>query len=304
MKLKYLLCLVLFGATSWTPQTGKFGALAVDRSNGFYYGWAVDYKTQSEANNRALTECNNRGGNCSIVLRWSGGQCAAYKTIKENVGTAYGWGVARSRAQAEAIATNECLKRSNGVPCSNYVWGCNSKDEEEEEEEEKKEKEQPDPNKNSGKDGFWSGNSPSDQGSNNKQGDFWDGKGTDDEERRFESQTKPPQKNQFIGDIESYGTKYLTVQCIDHGQVDGDRVSVKVNGETIRTSITLTGYYTTFDIQLKSGQNRIDFTALNEGSASPNTAKFIIKDDTGKTVSDKEWNITTGYTATLLIVTY
>ncbi len=299
MKLAFLLLILATGVFSLEPPAGKYGTLAVDRANGMYFGWAVDYQTRAGADSRALAECKKAGGNCSIVLRWSGGQCAVYRTIDGDVGTAYGWAVAPTHAQADAMALNECLKRSGGVPCNNFVWGCNSR-------EKKKEDDPPEEEDDSQKevDDFWSGNKPKNTQDNSGDGDFWDGKGTPDEERRFENQTKPPQQNQFIGDIESYGTKYLTVQCIDHGQVDGDRVRVSLNGRVIRSSITLTGYYTSFDIQLTSGQNRIDFTALNEGSASPNTAKFIIKDDKGKIISDKEWNISTGYTATLLIVTY
>jgi hypothetical protein len=284
---------------SATAQKGKYGALAIDKSNGWYYGWAYDYNTQTEADERALKECRDRGGNCIVVKRFGAGWCAAYRTINGNVGTAYGWGVARTREEADRIATNECLKRSNGVPCSNHVWGCNSRPPKEEEE---KKKDQTEQKKSDNEDDFWS-NEKKNIDDNKKTG-FWDGKGSEAEEKQFESQTKPPKSNQFIGDIESYGTKYLTVRCIDHGTVDGDQVSVKLNGETIRSNISLTGYYTTFEIRLKSGQNRIDFTALNEGSMSPNTAKFIIIDDKGKTISDKEWNITTNYTATLLIVTY
>jgi len=108
-------------------QTGNYGALAIDRANGFYYGWAVEYKTQNEANRRALTECQRVGGNCTIVKQWSGGWCVVYRTIDGNVGTAYGWGMARSYADANRIAMNECAKRSNGLPCNNYVWGCNSR---------------------------------------------------------------------------------------------------------------------------------------------------------------------------------
>jgi len=281
-------------------QTGKYGALAIDKSNGFYYGWAIDYETQSEADSRALQECQSRGGNCVIVKKWKGGWCAVYRTIDGNVGTAYGWGVARTRSEADRIATNECKKRSNGVSCNNYVWGCNSRSAKEE----KKSEESKKIDESSSNDDFWSGKKTSDNQNNSTSSDFWNGQGTQAEEKQFESQTKPPESNQFIADIESYGTKYLTVKCIDHGAIDGDRVSVSLNGSIIESNITLKGYYTSFDIKLKTGQNRIDFKALNEGSSSPNTAKFIILDDKGKTISDKEWNIKRGYTATLLIVTF
>lgn len=117
-----------FGQTPSEKQSIKYGALAIDRNNGFYYGWAYDQNSLYEAKQRAIQECNNRGGNCTVVLEWSGSGCAAYRTIKENVGTAYGWGLAATKEEADAIAIQECLKRSNGISADNYVWACNSGD--------------------------------------------------------------------------------------------------------------------------------------------------------------------------------
>lgn len=119
------LCMMVLYACPMLAQT-KFGALAIDRSNGFYYGFAYDHTSQAEADSRALTECRNRGGQCEVVLWWSGAGCAAYRTVDGNVGTAYGWGIAATKEQADAIAISECQKRSNGKPASNFAWGCNS----------------------------------------------------------------------------------------------------------------------------------------------------------------------------------
>lgn len=107
-------------------NTNKYGALAIDRSNGFYYGWSNDYSNLAEAESRSLEECKKKGGNCIVVLSFSGNACAVYRTINSNVGNAYGWGVASTKDEADKIATAECLKRSNGMPASNFVWSCNS----------------------------------------------------------------------------------------------------------------------------------------------------------------------------------
>ncbi|AFD06706.1 DUF4189 domain-containing protein [Solitalea canadensis] len=125
-KLLLTLMLIICATILVKAQTTKYGALAIDRDNGFYYGWAYDYSTVEEAEKRAIEECTRRGGNAYVVLTWSGGACAAYRTIDGKVGTAYGWGVAPTRVEADAIATRECLKRSNGSPASNFVWACNS----------------------------------------------------------------------------------------------------------------------------------------------------------------------------------
>ncbi len=112
--------------TTAKPLITKYGALAIDRNNGFYFGWSYDYKTLAEAETKAIEECKKKGGNCSVVLSFSGTGCAAYRTIDGSVGTAYGWGIAKTKAEADVIATKECLKRSNGKPANNFVWSCNS----------------------------------------------------------------------------------------------------------------------------------------------------------------------------------
>jgi len=113
-------------AATKAPVKAKYGALAIDRSNGFYFGWSSDYATLSEAESRAIEECKRKGGDCTVVLSYSGTGCAAYRTIDGKVGTAFGWGLAATKEAADAIATRECLKRSNGAPAQNYVWSCNS----------------------------------------------------------------------------------------------------------------------------------------------------------------------------------
>ncbi|MEO8761181.1 MAG: FISUMP domain-containing protein [Bacteroidia bacterium] len=112
--------------TTVKPVATKFGALAIDRSNGFYYGWTADSPSQLEAEKNAIEECKKLGGNCTIVLSFSGTGCAAYRTIEGKAGTAFGWGLAKTKEEADVIATKECLKRSNGKKPTNFVWSCNS----------------------------------------------------------------------------------------------------------------------------------------------------------------------------------
>lgn len=118
--------LVLAGQVASAAQYFHYGALAVDRRDGFFYGWANDHPTMEAAGDRALAECTKRGGRCHVVLVWSGRGCGAYRTIESNVGTAYGWGVALTREEADSIAMAEATKRSGGRPASRFVWGCNA----------------------------------------------------------------------------------------------------------------------------------------------------------------------------------
>ena len=104
-----------------------------------------------------------------------------------------------------------------------------------------------------------------------------------------------------LGRIET-DSKSIRIICRDHSYVDGDRVKLYVNEEVIRRSITLSGGYYTVHIDLKEGFNRIDIEALNQGSSGPNTAEFKVLGENGEVLADKEWNILTGYIATLVVM--
>lgn len=104
-----------------------------------------------------------------------------------------------------------------------------------------------------------------------------------------------------LGKLET-DSKTIRIICRDHSYVDGDRVKLYVNDEVIRRSITLAAGYYTVDIQLREGFNRIDIEALNQGSSGPNTAEFKVLDENGGLLASKEWNILTGYIATLVVM--
>ena len=121
---------------------------------------------------------------------------------------------------------------------------------------------------------------------------YWNGKNVS---------VKKFQTSLELGKIETE-SKSIRIICRDHSYVDGDRVKLYVNEEVIRRSITLEGGYYTIDINLKEGFNRIDIEALNQGSSGPNTAEFKVLDEFGVVLADKEWNILTGYIATLVVM--
>ena len=113
-------------ATLTDQVVTKYGALAIDRGNGFYYGWAIDCPTLAEAEKKAIEECKNKGGKCTVVLSFSGTGCAAYRFITGNVGMGYGWGLALTTEEADAKAKKECAERSYSLPAPNFVCKCNS----------------------------------------------------------------------------------------------------------------------------------------------------------------------------------
>ncbi len=106
-----------------------------------------------------------------------------------------------------------------------------------------------------------------------------------------------------LGRIET-STKRIRIECRDHSYVDGDRVRLYVNEKIIRSNIVLKGGYYVIDIDLKEGFNRVDIEALNQGTSGPNTAEFNVFDENGNLLAAKEWNILTGYIATLVVNKY
>lgn len=108
-------------------------------------------------------------------------------------------------------------------------------------------------------------------------------------------------RNQYLG---SFKTKSFTstIRYRDAAFVDGDKIKVLLNNNIIETEVVLDGAFKEFKIQLENGINKIDFEALNEGFASPNTAEFQVFDDKGVVIYDSQWNVGTGYKATIILI--
>ena len=104
-----------------------------------------------------------------------------------------------------------------------------------------------------------------------------------------------------LGRIET-NSRSIRIECRDHSYVDGDMVRLYVNDIVIRSSIALKAGYYAIDIELKDGFNRVDIKALNQGTSGPNTAEFIVYAAAGNLLASKEWNILTGYVATLVVM--
>lgn len=121
---------------------------------------------------------------------------------------------------------------------------------------------------------------------------FWNGKDVSD--------TKLKTKLE-LGKLET-NTKKIRIECRDHSYVDGDRIKLYVNEKVVRRSITLQAGYYSVIIDLMEGFNRIDIEALNQGSSGPNTAEFKVFDENGNLLASKDWNILTGYVATLIVL--
>lgn len=90
-------------------------------------------------------------------------------------------------------------------------------------------------------------------------------------------------------DVNVIGTIYVdsknvTFYVWDSGAlIDGDIISLIVNGKTVIDEYTLTGTEYSIDVDLKNtGYNYVLLWAHNEGTSPPNTCALDIEDDTDR----------------------
>jgi len=108
-------------------------------------------------------------------------------------------------------------------------------------------------------------------------------------------------RNQYLG---GFRTKSFTstIRYRDAAFVDGDKIKVYLNDNVIEPELVMDSEFKGFKITLTEGINKIDFEALNEGTASPNTAEFQVYDDKGTVIESSQWNVGTGYKATIILL--
>ena len=108
-------------------------------------------------------------------------------------------------------------------------------------------------------------------------------------------------KKEYLGDVKTK-SKDVNIICRDFEYVDGDRVRILVNDSIVIDNLFLESDFSGFKLPLIIGFNKIDFTALNQGSSGPNTAELRLYDDKNQMISSNKWNLATGGTATFIIV--
>ncbi len=106
--------------------------------------------------------------------------------------------------------------------------------------------------------------------------------------------------DQYLGDIKSEG-KFIGIVCRDHEYVDGDRVKIWVNDVVVEHNLLLTAGFKGINVDLQSGFNRIEFEALNHGSAAPNTAQVDVYNDKGNLLYSNKWLLSSGSKASLIV---
>ena len=108
-------------------------------------------------------------------------------------------------------------------------------------------------------------------------------------------------QNQYLGDFKLNGNS-IEIIFRDHEYFDGDRVRILVNDIVIIENVLLENSFKGLNYKLKSGFNKIDFLALNQGESGPNTAEIRVFNEQGGLVTSNQWNLATGVKATLIVV--
>lgn len=129
----------------------------------------------------------------------------------------------------------------------------------------------------------------------------------DDPEPENEESNIPPEfrgRNVEVNPKTVYvSSKSISVSVWDNGNlVDGDIVSIYVNGERVINEHELTRTKHTVDVDLKyKGYNYILLYAHNEGTSSPNTCAVEIEDDKGKQTVVLNAKLTTNAAANVVV---
>ncbi len=107
--------------------------------------------------------------------------------------------------------------------------------------------------------------------------------------------------NQSFGEVRTK-SKFMQVMARDFGAEDGDRIKIMVNDRVVVDEIYLSNSFKGIQITLDEGFNKLDFEALNQGTSGPNTAEFRIYDDKQNLINSNQWNLATGFKASLLVI--
>lgn len=132
-------------------------------------------------------------------------------------------------------------------------------------------------------------------------------RGTEYEDRVNQSVQRKGESNEAFRGNQSFGeirTKsgYFNIISADYGLEDGDRIRVLVNDRVVIPEFMLTNNSKGLMINLQPGFNKIEFEAMNQGTSGPNTAQFTVFDDNDNMLMSNQWNLATGFKASIMVI--
>ena len=105
----------------------------------------------------------------------------------------------------------------------------------------------------------------------------------------------------FLGEVKT-SDSFVGIVCRVHQMIDWDRVRIYLNGNLMYDNFYLTGGFKGINMDLAMGINKIEFEAINEGSASPNTAMVGVFNEAGRLIKQAIWNLSQGAKGTIIVV--
>lgn len=103
----------------------------------------------------------------------------------------------------------------------------------------------------------------------------------------FEKPEVPPPPVTDFPDVES-PTKEISLGIWDNGGVDGDIVTIRLNGKEVKTNLMLYNTATIIGLTLKKGTNVIEFVGISAGMSADLTASMFLEDEDGKLLTPSE----------------
>ncbi|WP_396212390.1 hypothetical protein [Flavobacterium sp.] len=108
-------------------------------------------------------------------------------------------------------------------------------------------------------------------------------------------------KDEYFGDFVTKG-EFITINLRDNQMVDGDMLSLYVNGKLEAPQIMLESNLQKFIINLQMGFNTIEFVTLNEGLYYPNTTQYLVIDYQDVLKKNVVFSQAKGFKAKLIVI--
>ena len=106
-------------------QANYYGSFYYNKDTGSY-GYAYNYTTEYDAQQRGLQECSSFGSGCVHIVTFE--KCGAFAEARLNDGGySYGYSYSYDTLQ-EALdaAMEECVSRNDGYKCGIIMYACNT----------------------------------------------------------------------------------------------------------------------------------------------------------------------------------